>query len=333
MGNHTQKQKLLNIFKILYKYTDELHPLSAPQIADKLKAQGIECERKSIYRDIECLNEFGIEIMQSTFPSGYYCNERLFETPELRMLVDSVKSSEFITEKKTSEMINKLKRLTSVYLAEELDESCNIYGRPKIRNEGIYYNIDNLHTAIRSGKKVHFSYYRHIIQNEKLILQKSHEFTVSPYALIWNDGKYYLVANYDKYNDLSHYRVDRMKKVEVLADDVRPLSEVSKFTDGFDEAKYVSSVFEMYAGNDLSSIELKCEVSSIEHVMEKFGQDIKYNSINKNSFTVKVNAVINDGLISWILAQRGKVSVMYPLSLAEAVKNTLNNMLNAYGNI
>lgn len=329
-SSRNSKQKLLNLFKILYEYTDELHPLNSYQIMDLLRERGIECERKSIYRDIECLNNFGIEIMQSTFPPGYYYNERLFEMPELRMLVDSIKSSEFITEKKTDELIKKLKCLTSVYLAGELDEIGNMRGRPKNRNEGIYYSIDTLHVAIRNRKKVHFSYYRHVIRNEKVILQKAHEFTVSPYALIWNDGKYYLVANYDKYDDLSHYRVDRMKTVEILADHSRPLSEVSEFTDGFDEVKYVSRVFGMYAGSEISSIELKCDMSSIEHIVEKFGQDINYNLTDKKSFTVRVNAVVNDGLISWILAQRGKVSVLYPPELVEKVKDTLKAMWKKY---
>lgn len=334
-GKQNKKQKLLYLFKILYEYTDEFHPLSAPQLVALLNEQGIECERKSIYRDIECLNEFGIEIMQSTFPQGYYLGERIFEMPELRMLIDSVRSSEFITEKKTGELIGRLKRLVSVYQAAELDDNY-MQNRPKNRNERIYYSIDKLHSAIRCGKKVHFSYYRHVISQGKPVARKSHEFTVSPYALIWNDGKYYLVANYDKYDDLSHYRIDRMKQVDILVEDVRPLSEVSDFEDEFDEAAYVSRVFGMYAGSNPEPVELKCTGSSLEHIVERFGRDIDYNVLKEGAdgscecFTVRVQAVINEGLISWILAQRGEVQVLYPSELVKRVTDVLQNMLGKY---
>lgn len=329
MPSDQNKKRLLNLLKILYQYTDELHPLRAPQLITLLNEAGVECERKAVYRDIECLNDFGLEIMQSTFPPGYYYNERIFEIPELRMLIDSVKSSEFITEKKTAELIDKLKGLTSVHMAAELDGG-GIRSRPKNRNEVIYYNIDKLHSAIHSGKMVHFSYYRHVLHQGKPVSRKSHEFTVSPYALIWNDGKYYLVANYAKYDDLSHYRVDRMKTVDILADDVRPLSEVSDFTDEFDDAEYVSRVFEMYAGSDLVNIELKCRTSCLEHIVERFGQRVEYKVLDKDYFTVSVQAVINDGLLSWILAQRGDVEAVQPVELKDKLFNLLENMLSAY---
>lgn len=329
MSNDQNKKRLLNLLKILYQYTDEFHPLRAPQLMEMLNETGIACERKAIYRDIECLNEFGVEIMQSTFPPGYYYGERLFEMPELRMLIDSVRSSEFITEKKTAELIGKLKGLTSIYMAEELEER-GMRNRPKNRNEVIYYNIDKLHSAIRCKKQVHFSYYRHVMYRGKPVARKSHEFTVSPYALIWNDGKYYLVANYSKYDDLSHYRVDRMKTVDIMAEDVRPLNEVSDFTDEFDEAEYICRVFEMYAGSDPVRIELKCKMKSLEHIVERFGQKVEYKSTDEDYFTVSTQAVINDGLLGWILAQRGDVTVVHPLELREKVSNLLKDMITQY---
>ena len=326
----SQKRKFLTLLRILYEQTDENHPLSAARLVELLGEEGIPCERKAIYRDVESLNDFGFEIMQSTYPPGYYWGQRLFEMPELRMLADSVKASEFITEKKTAELVGKLKSLTSRSLAGELDPADGILGRPKNRNEGIYYSIDTLHTAIRMGRKVHFSYYRHVIRGGRASFQKAHEFTVSPYALIWNDGKYYLVANYGKYDDISHYRVDRMKQVTVLSEPVRPLGEVSSFTEGFNESEYVSGIFEMYAGSYVDYIDLRCSMSCIEHVVERFGQDIYYHALDDSYFTVRVKAVINEGLVSWILAQRGGVSVMYPPELAERVRLTLQGMLEAY---
>ena len=326
----SQKQKFLTLIQILYEETDEYHPLSAPQLLELLAERGIECERKAIYRDIESLVDFGFDIMQSTCPPGYFWGGRLFEMPELRMLVDSIKSSEFITEKKTGEMIDKLKHLTSRYQAEELDRMHGIAGRPKNRNEGIFYTIDSLHYAICRKRKVHFSYYRHIIRNGMIVSQKSHEFTVSPYALIWNDGKYYLVANYGKYDNFSHYRLDRMRQVEVLLEPSRPLSQFSRYDSILDEGEYIKGIFEMYAGSTEDYVYLRCGTGCLEHLVDRFGQDITCEAYDDNFFTVRVRASINDGLVSWILAQRGGVSVMYPPELAEQVRYTLSAMLGQY---
>ncbi len=326
----SQKQKFLTLLKILYEQTDENHPLSAPQLIELLAEKGIPCERKAIYRDVESLISFGFDIMQSTSPPGYFWGRRLFEMPELRLMADSIKSSEFITEKKTCEMIQRLKHLTSVHLAEELDMINGIVGRPKNRNEGIFYTIDSLHNAICHKRKVHFSYYRHVIIGGKIIPRKSHEFTVSPYALIWNDGKYYLVANYGKYNNFSHYRLDRMRQVEILHESIRPLSQFSSYADCLNEYDYIKGIFEMYAGNYEDYVYLRCSTGSIEHVVDRFGQDIVCDVYDHDFFTVRIKATVNEGLVSWILAQRGGVSVMYPPELAEQIKFTLQGMLAQY---
>lgn len=325
-----QKLKFLNLLEILYEQTDESHPLSAPQLIEQLAERGISCERKAIYRDVESLVCFGFDIMQSTHPPGYFWGRRLFEMPELRMLADSVKSSEFITEKKTGEMIERLKHLTSRYNAEELDLIKEITGRPKNRNEGIFYVLDSLNYAIRKKRKVHFSYYHHVIRDGRVISQKTHEFTVSPYALMWNDGKYYLVANYGKYNNFSHYRLDRMRQVEVLFEPCRPLRQFSRFEDTFDEGEYCKTIFGMYAGNDEETVYLQCGMRCLEHLVDRFGQDMRCDVYDEEKFVVRVKAVVNDGLISWILAQRGGVQVLYPPELAEQVKTTLSGMMAQY---
>ncbi len=326
----SQKQKFLTLLQILYERTDEDHPLSAPQLVEMLAENGITCERKAIYRDIESLVDYGFDILSSTSPPGYFWGRRLFEMPELRMMVDSIKSSEFITEKKTAEMIERIKHLTSVYQGQELDQMNGIIGRPKNRNEGIFYIIDSLHTAICQKRKVHFSYYRHIIKGGRIASQKSHEFVVSPYALVWNDGKYYLVANYDKYNNFSHYRLDRMRNVEVLFEPSRPLSQFSSYSSTFDEIDYLKGIFEMYSGTKKEYIYIKCNNNCIEHVVDRFGLDIVCDTFDKNHFTLRIKATVNDGLVSWILAQRGNVTVIYPPELADRVRNTLASMMSQY---
>ncbi len=328
----SQKQKFLALLQILYEQTDESHPLSAPQLIEILAAKGIQCERKAIYRDVESLVDFGFDILQSTYPQGYFWGRRLFEMPELRLLVDSIKSSEFITEKKTDEMIDKLRHLTSIYQGSELDRIKGIAGRPKNRNEGIFYTIDSLHYAIQNKRKVHFSYYRHMIRGGRIVSQKSHEFTVSPYALIWNDGKYYLVANYDKYDNFSHYRIDRIRQVDVLSESSRPLSQFSRYDEIFDENDYLGGVFGMYAGSYEDYVYLRCSSECLEHLIDRFGQDITCEACDDRFFTVRVKAVVSEGLVSWILAQRGGVRAVYPPELADKVRSTLSGMLAQYDN-
>ena len=228
-----------------------------------------------------------------------------------------------------TEMIDKLKTLTSVYQAEELERIRDIAGRPKNRNEGIFYTIDSLHFAIQHKRKVHFSYYRHVIRDGRIIPQKSHEFTVSPYALIWNDGKYYLVANYGKYDNFSHYRLDRMRQVEVLLEPSRPLNEFSRYDEELDETDYISGVFGMYAGKEEDYVYLRCSGDCLEHLIDRFGHELLCEVNGDESFTVRVKALINDGLVSWILAQRGGVQAMYPPELSDRVRQTLAAMLEA----
>ena len=223
----------------------------------------------------------------------------------------------------------KLKTLTSVYQAEELERIRDIAGRPKNRNEGIFYTIDSLHFAIQHKRKVHFSYYRHVIRDGRITPQKSHEFTVSPYALIWNDGKYYLVANYGKYDNFSHYRLDRMRQVEVLLEPSRPLNEFSRYDEELDETDYISGVFGMYAGKEEDYVYLRCSGDCLEHLIDRFGHKLLCEVNGDESFTVRVKALINDGLVSWILAQRGGVQAMYPPELSDRVRQTLAAMLEA----
>lgn len=329
----SQKQKFLALLQILYEQTDEEHPLSAPQLVALLSEMGIPCERKAVYRDVEALVSFGFDILQSVSPPGYFWGRRLFELPELRMLADSIKSSGFITEKKTREMIEKLRRLTSKYKGSELELTNDTSVRPKNNNEGIFYTIDSLHYAIQNKRKVHFSYYRHIIRNGKIMSQKSHEFTVSPYALVWNDGKYYLIANYHKYDNFSHYRIDRIRQMNVLMEPSRPLNQFSRYSDDdFDENDYISEVFGMYAGNVEDYVYLRCDTDCLEHLIDRFGQEVFCEAYDENSFTVRIKAFINEGLVSWIMAQRGGVQVIYPPELAEQVRSTLTAMLGFYGN-
>ena len=197
-----QKLKLLNVQKILLEQTDEQHPISVEEIINKLKALGIEAERKSIYDDIKALTDFGMDIQnQRQKPSGYYVYLRDFELAELKMLVDSVQAAKFITEKKTKELIKKLTGLCSKHEANLLNRQLYGANRVKSDNEQIFYNIDGIYNAINQDKKICFKYIEFDLNKQKKFRRNEKMYCVSPFALIWEDERYYLLA-YDSETEI-----------------------------------------------------------------------------------------------------------------------------------
>ena len=219
-GNTNQKTKILYLMKILMEETDELHPLTIKELVTKLDQYNIQAERKSLYNDIENLRSFGIDIEKNNARAcAYYVANRSFELPELKLLVDAVQSSKFITHKKSTELIHKIGQLTSVYEARQLKRQVYITNRIKTVNECIYYNVDYIHNAIAQDKQITFQYFEWVVdfqQPEKVRKQfrKNGEFyCVSPWALSWDDEKYYLVAFDSATNQIKHYRVDKMSSI------------------------------------------------------------------------------------------------------------------------
>ena len=209
--SENQKQKLLYIVKYLMEHTDEHHAVSTPQLIEYLSTKGIKAERKSIYNDIDTLNDFGFDIIRSEqHRNGYMLVSREFELAEVKLLVDLVQSSRFITEKKSGELIGKLETLISKYEAQGMHREVQVIGRSKTINENIYYNVDIIHTAISQNVKIKFHYFEWDI-NKKIKLRKEGAFyEVSPWKLTWDDENYYLIAFDEKANMIKHYRVDKM---------------------------------------------------------------------------------------------------------------------------
>lgn len=218
------KLKLLYLSDILSEKTDEAHPLSANELCDALCAAGIEAERKSVYKDIEVLKEYGLDIILGTENNkrGYFIGARKFELAELRLLLDAVQAANFISQKKTKILVEKIESFASKYQAATLHRQVYVDNRPKCKNEELYYTISALDDAINAELKVSFTYSRRVITDE--FKQKSDEkaFKVSPYALIWSDDHYYLVCNNEKYDNLMNLRIDRIKSIAVTEESARP---------------------------------------------------------------------------------------------------------------
>ncbi len=326
------KMKLLYIKEFLEKNSDEEHPVSVEDIIEMLLSKDIECERKSIYSDVKTLKESGMDILSVRQPKAGYCVcSRDFELPELRLLIDAVQAANFITPKKTKELIKKIGTLCSVAQAKMLEKQVYIEKRHKCSNEEIYYNIDIINRAIQSGKRVSFIYQKRQLDTaENKVVTEEKEFSVSPYAMIWSNDHYYLIANNQKYNNLMHTRIDRMKKVEILEERARKFSEVSPYKSYFDSADYSGKIFNMFSG-DTQTLEMLCDNSLLEEIVDRFGNAAFIRTgDDENRFLLSTKCVVSEGLVSWIMQFGGRLEVLEPLTLREQVRTRAKEIADLY---
>lgn len=325
-----QKVKLLYIIKILTECTDEEHPLSATEICEKLAAYDITAERKAIYDDINCLIDFGYDIIGTRVPkSGYFLASRDFELPEIFLLGDAVRTARFISEKKTRELTSKLDGLLSRYQSDRRIKGIYIDGSSKTRNEEIFYNIDTINTAIETGKKITLRYSKRVLKNGREIVTEYKERKISPYAMTWQDDHYYLIGNYDKYNNLMHLRIDRMRGVTLTNESWRHFSEVSQYRDTFDVADYTKKLFGMFGG-ETDEIKLRCSNKVIEQVADRFGENIFITNVTDSTFDFSAKATVSEGLITWVMNYGDSIEVLKPSSLREKVRDRAKKILEIY---
>ena len=240
-----QKLKLLYLLKMLNEKTDEDNTMTINDMIAELDRYGITAERKSIYDDLEALRHYGLDIAsRKSKTTDYFVASRLFELPELKLLVDAVQCSKFVTHKKSNELIKKIESLASYRQAQSLQRQVYVSNRVKTINESIYYNVDRLHAAIAENKKVSFKYFDYDIKKEKAFRKNGDKYSVSPYALSWDDENYYLITFSTKYNDFTHYRVDRMTDIDLIDEERDLLPD----REHFDIAEYTKKVFNMFGG-------------------------------------------------------------------------------------
>ncbi|MDR1563989.1 MAG: WYL domain-containing protein [Oscillospiraceae bacterium] len=331
-GSANQKIKLLYLNDILLRETDEEHPLTANELCELLEQRyGIKAERKSIYADLNTLNEYGTEVQKTHYPrQGVFTSQHDFEPAELRMLMDAVQASSFISVRKTKKLLAKLGRTVSKYQAEDLQKHVFISKGVKSENEEIYYNIDKLQKAVNQGCKIKFTYHRRRIVNSIPVKDVGKVFTFSPYAMIWNSDKYYLVGNYEKYDNLSHFRIDRIRKITLLKEPVRPFCEVSEYEDVFDTADYASKLFNMYSGEE-EQIELLCKNELLDVIIDRYGLNIPYKQVDREHFSVRIKVQISEGLIAWLMEFGGGIRVLEPKSLIDAARAKARLIAECYG--
>lgn len=325
-----QKLKLLYILDILKKQSDEEHPLNAIIICDELSKLGISAERKAIYDDIEQLTDYGFDIIKTRLPkTGYFLASREFETPEIYLLADAVRTAKFITPKKSRELVSKLQNMLSVYQTAGIESGIYIDSDSKCNNEEIFYNIDTISRAIKEKKKIVFKYGVRELQKDRQIKTVYRERKISPYAQTWQDDHYYLIGNYEKYDNLAHFRIDRIRAVEITEENARPFSEVSGYTDVFDVADYTKRLFNMYGGKD-EEIDFVCQKELLEQVADRFGDKIFIRNVTDTHFSFTANAVVSEAFITFVMNYGDKIEVKKPQYVREMIKKRAEKILDIY---
>ena len=311
----------------LLKRSDENHPVTVAQLIGELESHGISAERKSIYDDLESLREYGLDILQtgSGKNSGYYVASHEFELPELKLLVDSVQSSKFITYKKTLSLIKKIESLTSVYDAQLLRRQLYVKNRIKTMNESIYYNVDELHRGIAENRKIRFHYFEYTVRKERRFRRDGAWYVLSPYALSWDDENYYLVGFDSEAGIIKHFRVDKMADIQVT-EEPRDGEEIYA---ALDMGVYARKTFGMFTGEE-TSVRLRFEKDLVGAVIDRLGRDVMLVPDGEDHFTVRTNVIVSPQFFAWVLGFGNKAKILGPESVVRKLREHLNQVTALY---
>ncbi len=321
-----QKLKLLYLQEILLRETDEEHPLTLRQIQDLLEQRGVSAERKSLYDDIEQLRLLGEDIVTTRDTTvRYYVGERMLDMPQLRLLVDAVQSSKFITRKKSEELIRRLESLTSRHLAGQLQRQVLVSGRIKHMNESIYYNVDSLQSALAENRQVTFQYFDWGADKQQHLRHGGALYRVSPWALTWDDENYYLIAYDSATGTMRHYRVDRMLRIRRTADK----REGEAVFRNLDMARYTQKTFGMFGGQP-QTVVLRCANPMAGIILDRFGHDVSLIPDGEDAFTVRVSVVVSPPFFSWLSGFGTDLKLVGPTAVAEEYRQYLTAILTEY---
>ncbi len=324
MKHSQQKLKLLYLLRILTQRTDEENPLTVLQMISALEQYGIQAERKSIYDDIECLRLFGVDICTCrTKTTGYYVANREFELPELKLLVDIVQSSRFITSKKSMELISKIEKLTSNANAGKLQRQVYITNRVKAINEQIYYNVDKIHEAIAQNKKIAFKYFHFDVNKKKIYGKNGERYVETPVSLTWDDENYYLIAYKEKYKDFAHYRVDKMENIEMLEEE-RNLPE-----EKFDISQYSKRIFSMFGGEE-TEVAIRFQNSLADVVFDRFGTEVPITEKGEDTFVCRVKVAVSNQFLAWVLSFGNRAKILSPCEVSEKLQELVEQVRENY---
>jgi predicted DNA-binding transcriptional regulator YafY len=321
-----QKLKLLYLQRLLETESDAEHPITVPQMVSYLAEQGIHAERKSIYDDLATLEAFGLDLEHRSGPGGgYWLASRDFELAELKLLVDAVQSSRFLTEKKSLALIEKIERLCSIHEARSLHRQVTVLGRIKTMNESIYYNVDEIHNAIANDRQITFLYFDYAPNKEPVFRHNGKRYEISPFALTWGDDNYYLIG-YDLEADLlKHFRVDKMKQIQVSE---FPREGQAMFRN-LDLRRYEGGLFDMFSGEE-QAVRLRFENRLAGAVIDRFGKEVSLIPADPDHFTVHVTVSVSPRFFGWLAGFGDSASIEAPEHVRQQMYRHLSAIAACY---
>ena len=319
----SQKLKLLLLRDYLLRYSDENHPVTVPEIIEELSKHDIRAERKSVYDDLEALRLYGMDILHSR--GSYWVGAREFETPELKLLVDSIQSSKFITQKKTMALIRKLENLASVYDAQLLERQVYVRSRVKSMNESVYYNVDSISDAINQDRMIRFKYFEFTVTKQRRLRRDGGWYEVSPFALMWDDENYYMLAWDASSASLRHYRVDKMLDISPLD---RRREGKAAFA-GVDMSGYSKKIFGMFAGQE-RQLTLRFRNHLAGAVIDRFGSDVILVPEDGESFSVTVGLAVSPQFFAWLFGFGAEAEIVSPPDVRAEAAAQAGSILKLY---
>lgn len=317
-----QRARLIFLYRILLEYTSADCPISRDKIEEKLAEHGIFESRKAFAEDIKALKAAGLDIQSTNGRNaGYFVSSRDFEFAELELLADAVSASKFLTEKQSRDIIGKLGTLCSREEAKQLHRNVQIFGR----NGQLLYNVDRINSALNEKKnkyKIKFKYFTYDVNKQKVYHGDYRVCT--PYALVWDKDRYYLVAWNDNRQCYSNYRVDHMEYIEPIDEPARPLDK------GFDIMQYISEHFSMFSG-EAAPVKLRCDNSLASAVFDRFGMDIRLTEKNESTFCVSTTVVPSGPFYAWVFQFDGKIEILESPKVRDEYISWLKKTLKLHG--
>ena len=323
-----QKFKLYRLAQIMLERTDEEHYIPMPEIMEALKESDITAERKSIYADLRDLETFGIDVEGEQVGNRYHYHvvNRPFEMPELKLLVDAIQSSKFITARKTNDLIRKLETFVSRYDAMKLQRQVYVSGRIKTMNESIYYTVDEIHNAISENKKICFQYFQWNVKKEMELRHGGAYYRISPWGLSWDDENYYLVGYDSDAQMIKHYRVDKMLNLRMIDERREGRDHFKKL----DMADYAKKSFGMYGGKE-QDVKMLVENHLAGVMIDRFGKDIMMVPVDKEHFSVKVQVHVSRQFLGWVISLGEGIKIIGPDEVAGQMKQEIKRLVEQYG--
>ena len=310
------KSRMIVLAQMFYEHTDQNHPMTGFQILEYLREHNVPANEKTLRGDIKLLQDLGLDIVKIVSrPNLFYWGERQFELPELKLLVDAVASSRFITKKKSNALGKKLAQLASESQRKELRRHIQATNRVKSENEAIYYSVNTVNEAISRSKKIQFQYTEFGPDLKEILRGDGEVYELSPYALLWNEDYYYVVGWSDKHENVSVFRVDRLYHPEILDE------KAAKRPDDFHLDDYSKPIFDMFEGYDRVPVKLKVKNELAKYIVDRFGTKLETEQISDDYFTVTMEVSLSPPFYAWVFQFEGEIKILGP---EEAVKKIAN---------